>query len=56
MKRRKFILLVGSSATIMTSSNMLFACQNASDNEIEDQLKKWSFAAFKRFEEIWNIH
>ena len=56
MKRRKFILLVGSSATIMTSPNMLFACQNATDNEIEDQLKEWSFAAFKRFEEIWNFN
>jgi hypothetical protein len=56
MKRRKFIQLVGSSATIMTSSNMLFAYQNATYTEIENQLKEWSFAAFKRFEEIWNFN
>ena len=56
MKRRKFIQLVGSSATIMTSSNMLFAYQHTTDNKIEDQLKEWSFAAFNRFEEIWNFN
>ncbi len=56
MKRRKFIQLVGSSATIMTSSKMLFAYQHTTDNKIEDQLKEWSFAAFNRFEEIWNFN
>ncbi len=56
MKRRKFIQMVGSSATIMTNSNILFAYQNATDNDIEDQLKEWSFAAFNRFEEIWNFN
>jgi len=56
MKRRKFINLVGSSAAIMTSSNMLFALENESNNKIEDKLKKWSFAAFKRFEEVWDFN
>ncbi len=56
MKRLKFITLVGSSAAIMTSSKMLFAFQRANDNEIEDKLKEWSFAAFKRFEKIWNFN
>ena len=58
MKRRKFIQLTGSYATIMTSSNMLFAFENRTDNEIEieQKLKKWSFAAFNRFEEVWNFN
>jgi hypothetical protein len=56
MKRRKFINLVGSSAAIMTSSKMLFAFQSVNDSEIEEKLKEWSFAAFRRYEEVWNFN
>jgi hypothetical protein len=47
---------VGSSAAIMTSSKMLFAFQSVNDIEIEDKLKEWSFAAFRRYEEVWNFN
>ena len=56
MERRKFINLAGSSAAIITSSKMLFAFQSANDNKIENKLKEWSFAAFGRYEEIWNFN
>ncbi len=56
MERRKFIQLLGSSATLMTSTGMLFACNNSDEKDIEDKLKKWAFAAFNRFEEIWNFN
>lgn len=35
---------------------MLFAFQSANGNEIEDRLKEWSFAAFRRYEEVWNFN
>lgn len=56
MKRRKFIQLVGSSATLITITGMLSACKNSNEKGIEDNLKKWAIAAFKRFEEIWNFN
>ena len=56
MERRKFIGLLGSCATIMTSTGILFSCKNSMDSDIEDKLKTWAIAAFKRFEEIWNFN
>ena len=56
MKRRKFIQLAGSSATLMTGTSMLFSCRDSANNNLEEKLKLWSIAAFKRFEEIWNFN
>ncbi len=56
MERRKFIKVSSSCATLMTSSGLFFACKNSAEAAIEDKLKTWAFAAFKRFEEIWNFN
>ena len=56
MERRKFIQVTSSCATLMTATGMLFACKNSTEKAIKDKLKTWAFAAFKRFEEIWNFN
>jgi len=56
MERRRFIRLLGSCASIMTSTGLLFSCKNSMDSDIEDKLLTWAIAAFKRFEEIWNFN
>ncbi|MFC1782686.1 hypothetical protein ACFL02_03755 [Planctomycetota bacterium] len=40
----------------MTSTGMLFSCNDSKDDIIEEKFKTWSIAAFKRFEEIWNFN
>ena len=56
MERRKFIQVTSSCATLMTATGMMFACKNSTEKAIKDKLKTWAFAAFKRFEEIWNFN
>jgi Glycosyl hydrolase family 76 len=55
MDRRKFVQVTGSFAALLTSAGILVACKDSSDNDYEDNLKLWSIAAFKRFEEVWNF-
>ena len=56
MERRKFIKVSSSCATLLTTTGMFFTCKNSTETAIEDKLKTWAFAAFKRFEEIWNFN
>jgi len=56
MERRNFIHLLGTSATFIAGTTILFSCKNVVDDDVEEKLKQMSFAAFKRFEEIWNFN
>ncbi len=55
MERRKFIEITGS-FSLLTSTGLLFSCDNSSEQSDEEQLKSWAKAAFNRFEEIWNFN
>ena len=54
MIRRKFIKLTGISAVFIGTGSIFTSFKNISDSGI--QLKKWSIAAFKRFEEVWEFN
>jgi len=56
MERRKFAQMVGASATLISSTGMLFACNKTTKENPEENLKKYSKAAFKRFEKVWNFN
>lgn len=55
MERRKFIQLAGS-ISLLSSSGLLFACNNSSGDSFEDELKSRSIDAFKRFKKVWNFN
>ena len=56
MDRRKFIQVTGSGAALLSSTGIFVACKNEPRNDYEQQIKSWSVAAFKRFEEVWNFN
>jgi hypothetical protein len=56
MERRKFIQVTSNCTALITTTGILFACKNSTETAIEDKLKTWAIAAFKRFEEIWNFN
>lgn len=56
MDRRKFIHITGSGAALMTSAGFWISCTKSKEINYEQQLKEWSIAAFKRFEEVWNFN
>ncbi len=56
MDRRKFMLMAGSCAALLTGGGRLVACKKAIPAKDEVKLKRWAIAAFNRFEEIWNFN
>lgn len=56
MDRRKFIRLSASGTALMSSAGFFIACENKKELTYEDELKQWSIAAFKRFQEVWNFN
>ena len=55
MERRKFIKLAGG-FSLLTATGGIFSCNSSAENELEKELKTYSIAAFKRFEEIWDFN
>ena len=55
MERRKFIELAGG-FSLLTATGGIFSCNSSSENKLEEELKTYSIAAFKRFEEIWDFN
>jgi hypothetical protein len=56
MDRRKFIQVAGSSATLLSSAGLMLAFKNSTGKDAKENLKTWSIAAFKRFEEVWDFN
>ena len=56
MDRRKFIQVSGSFATLLSGAGILVSCKKSADHTVETNLKTWSIAAFRRFEEVWNFN
>lgn len=56
MKRRKFIKITGTGALLLSSAGIYTACNTEPQFDYEVQIKQWSLAAFKRFQEVWNFN
>ncbi|MDX1286345.1 MAG: hypothetical protein R3182_15100, partial [Draconibacterium sp.] len=56
MDRRRFMKITGRGTTLLASIGLFEACNVETELNYEQQLKLWSIAAFKRFQEVWDFN